>query len=161
MSTADEPGFDGPWSFSRPSPIAILGVIVTSVVWLWFGGPLGLGLAGLLVLGVFALSPPFAFGFGQVLLVGAFSEEVAVGILLAESGLLLILLSEYSRRPHSRRLQLATITAFAVVGGIGLTAVVLEVDLWILAVASLLVASTIAYVLHRLERVRLDLINEE
>ena len=151
----------GPWSWSRPTLLAGVGTALTVAVWVWLAVPLALLFGGVLAVGVFALSAPFAFALGQVLVFGVMIDGTPVGILLAESGLLLILLSEYASTTHSRRRQLATVATIAIAGAVGFLAVILGGDVWIIATAGVVLTALTAYGLHRVELVRLDLVLED
>jgi hypothetical protein len=151
----------GPWSWSRPTLLAGVGTVVTVAAWVWLAGPLALVFGGVLAVGVFALSAPFAFALGQVLVFGVVTDGTPAGILLAQSGLLLILLSEYASMIHSRRYQLATVAAIAIGGAVGFLAVILGGDVWVVTTAGVVLASLTAYGLHRFELVQLDLVLED
>lgn len=161
MSTQSMSAVTSPWSWSRPTGLASVGLLVTVVVWVWLSGPLALLFGGVLALGVVALSAPFGFALGQVLVLGVVSGGGPVELLLAEGGLLLILLTEFSSTTHSLRHQLATVTTLAVVGGIGTLAVLFGVDVWTITAIGVVLAVLTAYGLHRFELVALDLVLED
>lgn len=161
MSTGVRSAGTAPVSWSRPTLLAGFGVVVTVVAWVWLAGPLALLFAGILAVSVVALSPPFAFALGQVLLFGVVADGTVVEILLAESGLLCILLSEYTPTIHSIRQQLATIAAIAGIGSLGVLAVRLDIDAWVVAATGIAIFSLTAYGLHRVELVRLNLVLED
>lgn len=161
MKTHPRPDVRGPRLWSRPSLLVLCGLLLTTAAWVWLAGPVALVFGGVLGLGVVALSAPFAFALGQILLLGLPTDGAVVAIVLVECGLCCILLSEYSLVDTSGRYQLATVTVLAILSGIGVTALVLGEQLWVVAAVCAAIIAFVAYGLHRVELVQLDLVRED
>lgn len=147
-------------SWSRPSRLAGVGLVLAAAAWAALAGPVGLVLAGVLAGATFALTPPFAFAIGQVLVLGLSTELSIVGGIAAEVGLVLILLSELTTtRRYRLWAEAVALTALAV--GLGYAAVVAGVGLWPTVAASIVIWSVLAYGLHRFELVQLSLVTED
>ncbi|SFK65024.1 hypothetical protein SAMN04487950_0384 [Halogranum rubrum] len=127
----------------------------------WLAGPIALVFVGVLGLGVVVLSSPFAFALGQVLLLGLPTDGAVIAIVIVECGLCCILLSEYSLLDNSGRYQLGTVMALAILGGIGVAALVLSEQLWVVAAVWTALIAFVAYGLHRVELVQLNLVRQE
>lgn len=140
-------------------PIGGLGVAVATVA-LWAAAGLPGLAAGLLTLLSWALGPAtLAFAVGQVLAVPLLGTPGVASLAAVQVGLLAILAGPLTAtdRPHSTLAAFAAVTA--VLWGTAWLVRRSGEPPWIGAVALAVAAVTLAYGVHRYERVRLGLVD--
>ncbi|SDM92370.1 hypothetical protein SAMN04487949_2861 [Halogranum gelatinilyticum] len=148
-------------SWSLPTGLEGIGLFLTVVAWGVLGGPLGLAFGIGLVVAVIALTPPFAFAVGQVLLLGVLPEAAFLEAVVAEAGLVVLLLSGFASTPRQYRFWLETVLVITLVVSIGYAAVLADVQLWIIAIVGIGLWAFVGYGLHRFELVQLELITDD
>lgn len=139
-----------------------LGVVAATVGLVLAGGVWGV-LAGFAVaLAWYVLPATYAFAVGQILVVAVLSAEVPlVATVIGEAGLLAVLAGSLTTTDEPARTVAALAVATLALGAVGWGVLRSGRPLWIVAVAIAVVATTTAYGLHRYERVRLGLVEDD
>lgn len=149
---------------TNPTRTDIAGALAVGLVGVglvWIGGFAGL-LATLVTVAVWAvIAPEYAVAAGQVLvaaLVGAAGPVAIPPIVVAESGLALVLLVELLADDDRRFGVLGYLVAIGGIGAVTSLLYATEVGLWLVGGVQLAVFAVAAYGIHRYERLRLGLI---
>jgi len=156
MSLAPERSLD-----PLPTGIGLLGIIIATGG-LVLGGPIWLGLAGIVLGGIYMLGTPvLAVVFGQVALVAVDAPSL-LSLALVEGGLLVPLLSMAVETPDSRIAGSLVAVMVPLLGGVAW----LSFERWNLEpilVGSVLIAGAmgVCYLLHRYLLIELDIVTED
>ncbi len=142
--------------------LGVLGVLLTVTGLALITGPIGVLLAGsLLVAAWYLLAAPFVFALAQLAVVALFLPDAPLGqLVLIEAGLLIVLASPMAKSDKPIRAIIAMLLAFTGLGVIGWGVLQSSDALWPIALTLAGSTAIAAYGLHRYERVRLDLIEE-
>jgi len=140
--------------------LATLGTLLAAAAVSFVVGPSGL----LIVIGVggarYLLSTPTAFAIGQLLLVVLYPGSGPLSLLvLAELGLVCLLLSTEGAHRVSSRAVVATLVFGAVIGGGTWLGVQTTDTVWVGGTVVIVLSAVLAYALHRYERVAQHLVD--
>ncbi|MCT9098201.1 hypothetical protein [Haloarchaeobius sp. HME9146] len=140
--------------------LAIVGILLASAGFV-LQSPVGIVAAGLLVIAAAFTPAPLAVAFGHVSLAALFEPALGVRLLLAEAGLLVLLLDSLpSLRTATGR---QAVTVASVVGAAGLAGYTygLRTDIasWLLVLGLVAGVALVLYAVHRYQKVTLGMVD--
>ena len=139
--------------------LAVLGTLVATAAVGVVVGPLGVLVAVGVGIARYLAAATTAFAAGQIVLVALYPTEGPLALLaLAEVGLSCVLLASVLGRDEPGRAIVATLIAGVALGGTAWVALRSTEGVWAGTSAVVAGTATVAYGLHRYERVRLGLV---